>query len=105
MTDSQLLDRFLADRDQTAFETLVRRYGPMVMGVCHRVLHQAQDAEDAFQATFLVFVRKAASIKSWNLLNNWLYGVAYRTALRAKAGNIRRRTKEREAQTMNPPGS
>jgi RNA polymerase sigma factor (sigma-70 family) len=93
-TDGQLLDRFLAQREEAAFEELVRRHGPMVLGVCRRVLASEQDVEDAFQATFLVLVRKAASVKPRDLVGHWLYGVAYRTAVRARALNARRRVKE-----------
>jgi RNA polymerase sigma factor (sigma-70 family) len=85
MGDAQLLDRFLAGRDELAIETLVRRHGPMVLRVCRRVLHDAHEAEDAFQATFLVFVRKARSISKQASLGSWLYKVAYRIALRARA--------------------
>src|SRR5689334_19248131 len=83
--DAELLARFLAGRDATAFEALVRRHGPMVLGVCRRVLGHRHDAEDAFQATFLVLVRKAASVVPRDCVGNWLYGVARRTALAAKA--------------------
>src|SRR4051812_24715562 len=82
-TDAQLLESFLLRRDETAFEALVRRHGPMVLGVCRRILRDSHDAEDAFQATFLVLVRKAASVVPREQLGNWLYGVAYRTALKA----------------------
>src|ERR1700732_1742803 len=84
-TDGQLLERFLAQRDEVAFEELVRRHGAMVLGVCRRVLRNEHDVEDAFQATFLVLVRKAGSVQSRDLVGPWLYGVAYRTAVRARA--------------------
>src|SRR5437879_9736352 len=95
--DSELLECFILDQDEDAFEAIVRRHGAMVLGVCRRILRNEADAEDAFQATFLVLVRKAVSIRSGGTLGNWLYGVAYNTALKAKAMNTRRRTKEREA--------
>src|SRR5436309_1161276 len=74
-SDGQLLECFLTQRDERAFEALIRRHGAMVLGVCLRVLHHAQDAEDAFQATFLVLVRKAAYLRGRKTLGNWLYGV------------------------------
>src|SRR5262245_36283133 len=83
LTDEQLLTDYLHRRDEAALAALVRRHGPMVWGVCRRVLRNYHDAEDAFQATFLVFVRKAGSIASRELLANWLYGVAHQTALNA----------------------
>jgi RNA polymerase sigma factor (sigma-70 family) len=84
LTDAQLLDRFVQRRDEAAFEILVWRHGAMVFGVCRRVLHHEQDAEDAFQATFLTLARKAASISSRASLSPWLHKVAYRIALRAR---------------------
>jgi RNA polymerase sigma-70 factor (ECF subfamily) len=94
--DAELLERFIVHRDEEAFELLVRRHGPMVLGVCKRVLANETDAEDAFQATFLVLVRKAASIVPRTQVGNWLHGVAHKTALKARAMNRRRRVKERE---------
>jgi RNA polymerase sigma factor (sigma-70 family) len=95
LTDRQLLENFLATREEASFEALVRRHGPMVLGVCRRVLEHQQDAEDAFQATFLVLVRKASSIVMRDTVGNWLYGVAYRTAQKARAAAARRRVKEK----------
>ena len=101
LTDGQLLERFLTTREEAAFEALVRRHGPMVLGVCLRILRNRHDAEDAFQATFLVLVRKAASVSPREAVGNWLYGVAQTTALRAKAAQARRR--ERQVRNMPEP--
>jgi RNA polymerase sigma factor (sigma-70 family) len=100
LTDAQLLDAFLAEGDNVAFEVLVRRHGPMVLSVCRRVLRNAHDADDAFQATFLVLIRKAASIGRRELLANWLFGVAYRTALEARKAVAKRKAKEEQAGKM-----
>jgi RNA polymerase sigma factor (sigma-70 family) len=96
LTDGQLLDGYLANRDEAAFQALLERHGPMVLGVCRRVLNDRHDAEDAFQATFLVLVKKAATIRPRERVGHWLYGVAYRTALEARALAGRRRSKERK---------
>ena len=99
LSDEQLLERYLSGRDESAFEMLVRRHGPMVLGVCRRSLRNAQDVEDAFQATFLVLVRKAASIVPRAMVGNWLYGVACRTAARARLLLAKRRAKEQAMAT------
>src|SRR5262245_28793721 len=98
--DGELLASFLNAQNESAFEALVRRHGPMVLAVCRRVVRSHHDAEDAFQATFLVLVRKAASITRRELLANWLYGVAYRAALEVKAA---RRRREEQVSEMPEP--
>jgi RNA polymerase sigma factor (sigma-70 family) len=101
LTDGQLLGRFVAGRDEAAFAELVRRHGPMVFGVCRRLLRDRHDAEDAFQAVFLVLVRKAASVTPRERVAAWLYGVAYQTAVRLRSAAAKRR--QRERQMTDPP--
>jgi RNA polymerase sigma factor (sigma-70 family) len=103
MTDGQLLECFVLRRDEAAFEALVRRHGPMVLAVCRRVVHNYHDAEDAFQATFLVLACKAAGIARRELVGNWLYGVAYRTALDARSATLRRRGRQNLLSTIAEP--
>jgi RNA polymerase sigma factor (sigma-70 family) len=102
-SDRRLLERYTRHQDETAFQALVARHGPMVLGVCKRVLHHAQDAEDAFQATFLVLVRKTGSIGQPELLANWLYRVAHHTALKARANAARRSKNQRQAVSRPTP--
>src|SRR5438105_4217906 len=85
LSDRHLLHRFLAQRDEDAFAALVSRHGAIVLAVGRRVLHDSQAAEDVFQATFLVLARKARTIRKQESLSSWLYQVAYRLAVRAKA--------------------
>ena len=94
LTERQLLERFASGGDEIAFEALMTRHGPTVLGVCRRVLRDPNDVEDAFQATFLILVRKANSIRRPELLGNWLYGVAFRVSSRARAGAGRMRALE-----------
>lgn len=104
-TDGQLLDVFLARREEAAFEELVNRHGPMVWGVCRRILHRHHDAEDAFQATFLVLARKGDAIVPRERLANWLYGVAVQTALKTRALILKRGERERQVMTMPEPAA
>jgi RNA polymerase sigma factor (sigma-70 family) len=99
LTDGQLLGCFVEHRDETAFAALVRRHAAMVWGVCRRLLGP-QDADDAFQAAFLVLVRKAGSIVPRERVANWLYGVAYQTALQARRNTARRRGREKQVTAM-----
>ncbi len=101
-TDGELLSRFVATRDEASFAALARRHGPMVLAVCRRLLRHEQDAEDCFQATFLVLARKAATVKR-EAVGSWLYAVAYRTSLEARAVNARRRKREKQVSEMPHP--
>jgi len=101
-SDAELLERFVAQRDEMAFANLVHRYGSLVLGVCQRVLGDTHQAEDAFQATFLVLVRRASSLDGRGPLGNWLYAVAYRTATKARMTAARRRARERLAMDSTP---
>lgn len=98
--DADLLDRFLRHKDEAAFAALLERHGPMVLGVCRRLLQDVDAAEDAFQATFLIFLQKAKSLRDPASLGNWLYGVAYRVARRARTVAARWRASERQVPEM-----
>jgi len=100
LTDGQLLEDYISRRDDAALAALIGRHGPMVWGVCRRILHNYHDAEDAFQATFLVLVRKAATIIKRVSVGNWLYGVAYKTALKARGTMAKRRAREAQVTVM-----
>jgi RNA polymerase sigma factor (sigma-70 family) len=102
-TDGELLQRFTSSREEAAFAALVQRHGQLVLGVCRRLLYQEQDAEDAFQATFLVLARKAHSIRCPQSLASWLYRVAHRLALQSRAGAARRQKQERPLNDMPTP--
>jgi RNA polymerase sigma factor (sigma-70 family) len=105
LSDGQLLASFVERRDENAFEALLRRHGPMVLGVCRRMLGNDHDAEDAFQATFLVLARKAASVVPREALANWLYGVAHQTAIRARSLAVKRRMREKQVTPMPEPAA
>ena len=105
LTDRQLLERFTTGGDATgeaAFAALVRRHGPMVLGICRQLLGDRHHAEDAFQAVFLVLARKARSIRDPELLGNWLYGVALRTARKARVRLVSRRKREEGGSMRHP---
>src|SRR5262245_35096419 len=101
-SDRELLDRLVAGTDEVAFEVIVCRHGPMVFDVCRKMLANAADAEDAFQATFLVLARKAASICNTSSLASWLHGVAYRVACRARTDFARRKRHEARGAARGP---
>ena len=103
--DGQLLERYLTRRDEAAFEALVDLHGPMVLGLCRRMLRDPRDIEDAFQATFLVLVRKAPAIRDGGLLSSWLYGVAFRVARRARNQTLRRRGRETAVANLVVPAA
>lgn len=105
LTDGQLLEEFINQQEDAAITTLVQRHGQMVWGVCRRVLSNHHDAEDAFQATFLVLIRKAASIRPREMVGNWLYGVAHQTALKARATIAKRQTRERQVTDTHRTGT
>src|SRR5262245_42456760 len=95
LTDAQLLRRFAVQCEEPAFAALMQRHGRLVWGVCRHVLRSEQDAEDAFQATFLVLARRASSIRKAESVGSWLHGVAYRIAVRVKRAASRRQARER----------
>ncbi len=95
--DATLLERFVREREESAFAALVVRHGPMVLRLGRRVLGDVPDAEDVFQATFLVLARKAAGVRRPERLAGWLYGVAYRLALKARTARARRQTREKRS--------
>ncbi len=95
LSEGQLLSRFVGERDEVAFEAIVSRHGPMVLGICRRLLDDPHDVEDAFQATFLILVKKARVLRDRDLLASWLYGVALRVATRSRRNRTRRRMRER----------
>jgi RNA polymerase sigma factor (sigma-70 family) len=103
VSDGELLSAFVRRRDEAALAALVKRHGPLVWGVCRRLLRSHHDAEDAFQATFLVLVRKAAAVRDREAVANWLYGVAYQTAVRVRAAVAKRQRREGQVKDMPEP--
>jgi RNA polymerase sigma factor (sigma-70 family) len=103
LTDRQLLESFVASKSENAFAALVERHGAMVLGVCRRVLNHLQDAEDAFQATFLVLARKAGAVRWHHDIGDWIHEVAYRTALKARSDVARRRGRELPLEELPAP--
>jgi RNA polymerase sigma factor (sigma-70 family) len=104
-SEGKLLEQFVSERDEAAFAALVARHGPMVLGVCRRMLRNEHDVEDAFQATFLVLVRRAPGIRDGELVGHWLHGVAHRVAVRARAQAARRHVREQNLLTAVESGS
>jgi RNA polymerase sigma factor (sigma-70 family) len=100
LSDARLLERYILHRDEPAFETLVERHGPMVLSLCRRCLRDPRDVEDAFQATFLILVRKGSGLRDADSLSSWLYGVAYRVASRARSDVLKRRSREGEPESV-----
>ena len=94
LPDQELLRRFSSGRDEAAFSALLRRHGPMVLDICRNMLRNEEDAEDAFQATFLVLAQRATAIRKKSSVGSWLHGVAYRTALKAQAEFAKRHKNE-----------
>src|SRR6516162_5725956 len=95
--DADLLHQFVSNRDEAAFETLLRRHGPMVLRVARRILGNEADAEDVFQATFLLLARRAGAIRKRESVASWLHGVAHRLALSVRGKRTRRQQRERQA--------
>src|SRR5258708_1366362 len=101
LTDAQVLEHFACRRDEASFAALMKRHGRLVWGVCRHILSREQDAEDAFQATFLVLARRAGAIRKAGAVASWLHGVAYRVAMKArKAANTRRAYESRATRAV-----